>query len=124
MPSIVRPAATPSNTRNPFVPFIESAISYDTALAEKQDGTFHFALEGSLDDPDRVLLDAREDAKREILLSPRRADLVSKQSILENYERLHDLSPEDGKIRVRQMVMSRVPQFVRAPLESLSPSMC
>jgi hypothetical protein len=110
--------------RKPDARAIESTAFYDMSLMEKKDDKINLRRWEKPGHPGRILLDSKETAKRDMSMPPSPAFLISKSSILENYKKLYDLSAEDGRICIRQMVMSRVPQFVRTPIESLLPSMC
>ncbi|KAG9088491.1 hypothetical protein FS749_002132 [Ceratobasidium sp. UAMH 11750] len=115
------PASLYSNPDNPFARTIEATISYDTSLMEKRDGMFRIAPGETLDDPDRVLLDAETDGQRQSSLPPGPASLLSKSKIQDDYKKLYDASVGEDKVRVRQMVLVQTPRFVRSPLETLSP---
>ncbi|KEP51013.1 SET domain protein [Rhizoctonia solani 123E] len=110
---------------NPFVYSIEAIGSDDSTLLDKSDdGEYRLFLDVPSSHPDSILVAARSEVKRKKDIFPVLSLLTSRDELTEHYQLLYDMSPKnakrDDKSLIRQAVMVQAPEFVRAPLNSLS----
>ncbi|KAH7339120.1 hypothetical protein B0J17DRAFT_659876 [Rhizoctonia solani] len=127
---VVEIAAEPSfqgqeQSGNPFIYIMEALSSHEISLLEKPHGDYQLLYEMPPDHPDSIVLDANNEAKREKRLLPVVPLLVNRDTIVEHYRLLYDISPDNltsnDNSSIRQTIMTQAPNFVRTPLESLMP---
>lgn len=112
----------PDPKDNPFVHSIEVLTSHDPTLLEQPEDSC-LTIKKSPSDHTTVLVSAKLAAREEKSLSPVKPSLLTRSDILSKYQS-HDSGGESSKrMTIRQTILLRPPQFLRAPFDSLSPGM-
>ncbi|KAF8713702.1 SET domain, partial [Rhizoctonia solani] len=113
------------NKVNHWFYFMEAFSYKNSSLLDRSNGNYHLFLDGEPHHPDSIMLEAQREANKTRHPCPVSSYLTTRDELIEHYKLLYEISPENSKSdddsAIRQVAMLKVPEFLRIPLESLSP---